>query len=104
MKDVNKCKILSDGTVDKLKVRIAIQGDLDFDAIGKNNWTPVIKFQVPKLFIAKAATLGLPIYQVNFIIAYLQAKMERAVYVMFPSKWAPSCLNCQMGWFPLTHN
>ena len=88
VKDVYKCKIQSDGTIDKLKVRIAIRGDLDKDAIGENNWAPAITFIILKLFLAEAARLGLRIYQIDFISAYLQALMDRPVYVRFPAKWA----------------
>ena len=87
VKDVYKVKISSDGTIDKLKVRIAIRGDLDQDAIGENNWAPAITFIILKLFLAEAARLGLPVYQVDFVSAYLQSLMDRPVYVMFPAKW-----------------
>ena len=70
--------------VDKLKVRIAIRGDLDTGAKDEDNAAPLATFRLLKLFICEAARSKRRIYQADFIGAYLQANMDRAVYVMLP--------------------
>ena len=41
--------------VDKLKVRIAIRGDLDKDAMDEDNSAPLVSFRLLKMFLAEAA-------------------------------------------------
>ena len=81
---VYKTKLRSDGLVDKLKVRIAIRGDLDTSAKDEDNAAPLATFRLLKLFICEAARRKRRIYQADFIGGYLQANMDRAVYVMLP--------------------
>jgi hypothetical protein len=73
--------------VDKLKVRIAIRGDLDKDAGDEDNAAPLATFRLLKMFLAMAAQRRRRVYQADFIGAYLQAKMDRIVYVMLPIEY-----------------
>ena len=41
--------------VDKLKVRIAIHGDLDKDAVDEDNSAPLASFRLLKMFLEEAA-------------------------------------------------
>ena len=67
-----------------MKVQIAIRGDLDTGAKDEDNAAPLATFRLLKLFICVAARRKRSIYQADFIGAYLQANMDRAVYVMLP--------------------
>ena len=83
-----KTKIKADGSIDKLKVRIAIRGDLDRDALDEDNSAPLATFRLLKVFLSEAARLKRRVYQADFIGAYLQAHMDRLVYVRLPSEYA----------------
>ena len=74
--------------VDKLKVRVAIRGDLDEAAQDEDNGAPLATFRLLKVFIADAARKRRRVYQSDFVGAYLQAYMDRIVYVKLPSEWA----------------
>ena len=62
--------------VEKLKVRIAIRGDLDKGAKDKDNSAPLASFRLLKIFIAEAARRKCRIFQTDFVGAYLQAYMD----------------------------
>jgi Reverse transcriptase (RNA-dependent DNA polymerase) len=85
---VFRTKIKADGTVDKLKVRIAIRGDLDRGTQDEDNSAPLATFRLLKVFLAEVARLRRRVYQADFIGAYLQAKMDRLVYVKLPKEYA----------------
>jgi hypothetical protein len=76
VKAIQRTKIKSDGTVDKLKVRIAIRGDLDPEKDNENNWAPTASFRLLSVFLGDAAKNRKRIYQIDFIGAYLQAYMD----------------------------
>ena len=82
-----KVKLQSDGTIEKLKSRVAIRGDMDKGAEGEDNGAPLATFRLLRVFIAGAAARGKKIYQADFVGAYLQAYMDRVVYVMLPKEW-----------------
>jgi hypothetical protein len=84
--------------VEKLKVRAAIRGDLDKGAVDEDNSAPLASFRLLKTFIAEAARRRRRIYQANYIGAYLQAKMDRIVYVIPPIEFA-SIFPDLMEWF-----
>jgi hypothetical protein len=62
--------------VDKLKVRIAIRGDLDQGAMEEDNSSPLASFCLLKVFLSEASRLQKRVYQADFIGAYLQANMD----------------------------
>ena len=81
-----KCKTERFGFVDKLKARIAIRGDLDKDAASEDNSAPLCSIRLVKVFLAEAARRKCRVYQADFIGAYLQADMDRIVYVRLPAR------------------
>ena len=81
---VYKTKLRSDGLVDKLKTRIAIRGDLDQGATDEDNAAPLASFRLLKIFLCIAAQRKRRVHQADYIGAYLQAKMDRTVYVKLP--------------------
>jgi hypothetical protein len=94
---IHKTKLRSDGMVDKLKVRAAIRGDLDKGAVDEDNSAPLASFRLLKTFIAEAARRRCRIYLADYIGAYLQAKMDRIVYVILPIEFVnifPDLMEC----------
>jgi Reverse transcriptase (RNA-dependent DNA polymerase) len=88
IRTIHKTKLRSDGMVEKLKVRMAIRGDMDKDAGNEDNSAPLATFRVLKCFLADAARRRRRVYQADFVGAYLQALMDRIVYVMLPIELA----------------
>ena len=71
-----------------LKVRVAIRGDLDKDATDEDNGAPLAGIRLLKLFLCMAARRRRRVYQGDYVGAYLQAKMDRKVYVKLPIELA----------------
>jgi len=88
IKEIYKAKTRSDGRIDKLKTRFAIRGDLDKGKNDENNWAPTASFRLLRFVLAEAARLKCRVYQVDFVSAYLQANMDRRVFVILPAHWA----------------
>ena len=53
--DVYKVKIQSDGTIDKLKLRIVVRGDLQNKDVMGETWSPTASLRTVKFFLADAA-------------------------------------------------
>ena len=53
--DVYKAKIQSDGSIDKLKLRIVVRGDLQNREIVGDTWSPTASMRTLKYFLADAA-------------------------------------------------
>jgi uncharacterized protein YdcH (DUF465 family) len=50
-----KVKILSDGSLDKLKTRIVVRGDLQSRTLTEDKWSPTASFRALKMFLAHAS-------------------------------------------------
>ena len=74
--------------VDKLKVHITIRGDMDKGAFDEDNSAPLASFRLLKVFLAEAAHRKRHVYQADYVGAYLQANMDRRVFVRLPADWA----------------
>ena len=55
--DVYKAKIQSDGSLDKLKLRIVVRGDLQNKKIGGYTWSPTDFMRTLKYFLEDSAKL-----------------------------------------------
>ena len=53
--DVYKAKIHSDGSLDKLKLRIVVRGDLQNKEMVGDTWSPIDSMRTLKYFLADAA-------------------------------------------------
>ena len=53
--DVYKAKIQSDGSLDKLKLRIVVRGDLQNKYMIGDTWSPTASMRTLKYFLADAA-------------------------------------------------
>jgi hypothetical protein len=72
--DLNVVKLCSDGTLDKLKNRLVVRGDLQKN-IEEDKWSPTASFRASKMFLAHVARLKVRVRQLDFIGAFLQAKV-----------------------------
>ena len=76
-----KANIKSDGSLDKLKLRIVVRGDLQNKEIVGDTWSPKTSMSTLKYFLADAAKNKARVHQLYFIGAFLQAKVKNRVFV-----------------------
>ena len=81
--ETNKVKIKSDVSLDKLKCRIVVRGDLQ-DTAMEDSWSPTAPFRSLKMFLADAARNKCRVYQLDFIGAFLQANVRGRIFVSLP--------------------
>jgi len=83
--ETNKVKLKSDGSLDKLKCRIVVCGDLQEKILNEDKWSPTAPFRAMKMFLADAARLKVRVRQLDFIGAYLQSKARGRIFVRTPA-------------------
>ena len=83
-----RVKIKSDGTVDKLKIRICLRGDKQAELVDWDTWCPIAGFRELKLFLSFAARFKCRVFQLDFIGAFLQAEARNRVFTVLPKEWA----------------
>ena len=69
--DVYKAKIQSDGSLDKLKLRIVVRGDLQNKEMVGDTWSPTASIRTLKYFLADAAKHKARVHQLDFIGVFL---------------------------------
>ena len=74
--DVYKAKIQSDGSLDKLKLRIVVRGDLQNKEMVGDTWSPTASIRTLKYFLADSAKHKTRVHQLDFIGAFLQTKVK----------------------------
>ena len=79
--DVYKVKIQSDGSLNKLKLRIVVRGDLQNKELVGDNWSSTASMRSLKYFLADANKHKAGVHQLYFIGAFLQAKVKNRVFV-----------------------
>ena len=79
--DVYKAKIQSDGSLDKLKLRIVDRGDLKNKKLVVDTWSPKASMSNLKYFLADATKHKAKIHQLYFIGAFLQEKLKNRVFI-----------------------
>jgi hypothetical protein len=83
-----KVKVRSDGSLDKLKMQLVLRGDLQDKNITEDKWSPSASFRSLKMFLAHAARLKARVKQLDFVGAFLQAKMRTRMFVTIPKIYA----------------
>ena len=86
--DVYKAKIQSDGSLDNLKLRIVVRGDLQNKEMVGDTWSPTASMRTLKYFLADAAKHKARFHQLDFIGAFLQAKLKNRVFVKLEMRYA----------------
>ena len=77
--DVYKAKIQSDGSLDKLKLIIVVRGDLQNKEMVGDTWSPASSMRTMKYFLTDAAKHEVRVHKLDFIGAFLQAKVKNRV-------------------------
>ena len=80
-------KIQSDGSLDKLKLRIVVRGYLQNKELVGDNWSPTASMRNLKYFLAYATKHKARVHQLYFISAFLQAKVKNRVFVNLEIKF-----------------
>ena len=93
--DVYKAKIQSDGSIDKLKLRIVVRGDLQNKEMVGDNWSPTTSMRTLKYLLADEAKHKARVHQLDFIGAFLQAKVKNRVFVKLDIRYTYYFRNMQ---------
>ena len=86
--DVYKANIQSDRSLDKLKLRIVVRGDLQNKEIVGDTWSPTASMRTLKYFLADPAKHKARVNQLDFIGAFLQAKVKNRGFVKLDIRYA----------------
>ena len=93
---VYKYKIQSDRSLDKLKLRTVVIGDLQKNELVGDNWSPTASMRNLKYFLADAVKHKTTVHQLYFIGAFLQEKVKNRIFVKLDSRYADYFQNTQM--------
>ena len=85
--DVYKAKIRSDGSLDKLKLGIVVRGDLQNKKLVGDTRSPTASMRTLKYFLEDATKHKARVHQLDFIGAFLQAKVKNRVFVMLDIRY-----------------
>ena len=85
--DIYKSKIQSDGSLDNLKLRILVRGDLKNKEMVGDTWSPTASMRTLKYFLADAEKHKAIVHQLDFIGAFLQAKVKNIVFVKLDMRY-----------------
>ena len=86
--DVYKAKIQSDGSLDKLMLRIVVRGDLQNKEMIGDTWSPTASMRTLKYFLEDAAKHKARVHQLDFIGSFLQANVKNRVFVKLDMRYA----------------
>ena len=85
--DASKSKIQSDGSIDKLKVIIVVRGYLHNKELVGDTWSPTASMRTLPYFLADSSKHKARVHQLDFIGAFLQAKLKNRVFVKLDSRY-----------------
>ena len=85
---VHKAKIQSDGSLDRLKLRIVFRGDLKNKELVGDTWSSTIYMKTLKYFLADAIIYKARVNNIDFIGVLLQAKVKNRVFVKLDIRFA----------------
>ena len=86
--DVYKEKIQSDGSLDKIKLRIVVRWDLQNYELFGYTWSPTASMSNLKYFLVDVTKHKARVRQLDFIGELLQAKSKNWVFVNLDSRYA----------------
>ena len=85
-----KAKLNSYGGLDKLKGRICVRGDMQIKDV-MNNWSPTASVRLLKCFLADAIYNKSPIYQMDFIQAFIQSPTKKRIFIILDKEYETFC-------------
>ena len=74
--NVYKAKIKSDGSLDKLKLRIVVRGDLQNKEMIGDTWSPTASMRTLNYFLADVAKHKARVHQLDFIGAFFAGQSQ----------------------------
>ena len=80
--DVYKAKIQSDGSLDKINLRIVVRGDLHNRGLVGDTWSPTASMRTLKYFLEDETKYKAIFHQLYFIVEFLQAKVKNRVFLI----------------------
>ena len=78
--DVYKAKIQSDGSLDKLNLRIVVRGDLQNKEMVGDTWSPTVSISTLKYFLVDADKHKSRVHQLDFIGEFLQSQNKEQIF------------------------
>ena len=86
--DVYKAKNQSDGSLDKLKLRMVHIGGMKNKELVGDMWSPTSSLRTLKYLFADSSKHKSRVHQFNFIGSFLQAKVKNRIFVKLDSRYA----------------
>ena len=86
--DVEKAKTQSNGSLDKLKLRIVVRGYLQNKELVGDTWSPTSSMRTLKYFLVDAAYHKARVRHLYFIGSLLHAKVKKGAFVKLESRYA----------------
>ena len=80
-------KIQFGGSIDKLKLRIWVRGYLHNKELVVDTWSPTACMRTLKYFLSDTTKHKARVHQLDFIAAFLQAKVKNRVFVKFDGRY-----------------
>ena len=85
--DVTKAKIQYYESLDKIKLRLLVRGDLQNKEMVGDTWSPTASMRTLKYFLVDATKHKERVHQLDFIGALLQEKVKNRVFVKLDSRY-----------------
>ena len=79
--DIYKAKIKSDGSLDRLKLKIVVRGDLHNKELVGDTWSPTASMRTLKYLLADSTKFKERAHQFDFTRALLQSKVKNRVFI-----------------------
>ena len=94
--DLYKANIQFDGSVNKLKLKIVVGGDLNNKDLIGDTWSPTDYMRSLKYFFSDAVRHKEIVNQFDFIGAFLWGKVKNRIFVKLDSRYAEYFQNIQV--------
>lgn len=95
--EIFKVKINSDSSLNVLKMRLVVRGDLQGKLVAEDKLSPTTSFRSLKMFLAHDSRIKARVKQLNFVGVFLQAKTRSRKFVTIPKIFGilfPEYENC----------
>ena len=86
--DVYKAKVQSGGSLDHLKLRIVVRGDLKNMELVGYTWSPTVSMRTLKYFLVDAVKPNARVHQLDFIGELLSENFNNRVFLKLDSRYA----------------